>query len=185
MDNHLRLIPDRGHSRRLPQLFLVGHRIHVLLRRGYTNCDHYGIGAYISRSGEYSKTSVRYSLAKIFQIAAYLAAGLTFNSSCVHALVYSSDGAKEAAAAGFILLSMVTVSLSQTQRRARTLTLSRSCGYSTSARNRPPAPIASLISLLSTKEDIRREAPDQCPTTTAPAQRRLSHRPRRCTLQHS
>ncbi|KAJ9645843.1 Transmembrane osmosensor [Coniosporium apollinis] len=42
-------------------------------------------------------------------IAAYLAAGLTFNSSCVHALVYSSDGAKEAAAAGFILLSMVTV----------------------------------------------------------------------------
>jgi SHO1 osmosensor len=38
-----------------------------------------------------------------------MAAGLVFNSSAVNILVYSSDGAKQAAAAGFILLSMVTV----------------------------------------------------------------------------
>jgi SHO1 osmosensor len=40
-----------------------------------------------------------------------LAAGLVFQTSSVNSLVYSSDGAKEAAAAGFILLSMVAVSL--------------------------------------------------------------------------
>lgn len=33
-----------------------------------------------------------------------------FASSMINALVYSEDGAKEAAAAGYILLSMVTVS---------------------------------------------------------------------------
>lgn len=33
-----------------------------------------------------------------------------FASSMINALVYSEDGAKEAAAAGYILLSMVAVS---------------------------------------------------------------------------
>lgn len=42
-------------------------------------------------------------------IVGFLSAGLVFTSSVVNALVYSSDGAKEAAAAGFILLSMVAI----------------------------------------------------------------------------
>lgn len=35
---------------------------------------------------------------------------MVFASSMINALVYSEDGAKEAAAAGYILLSMVAVS---------------------------------------------------------------------------
>ncbi|KAF1988870.1 high osmolarity signaling protein sho1 [Aulographum hederae CBS 113979] len=40
---------------------------------------------------------------------AFLAAGLVFNTSAVNNLVYSPNGAKEASAAGFILLSMISV----------------------------------------------------------------------------
>ena len=43
------------------------------------------------------------------QVVGFLAAGLVFTTSSVNTLVYSPDGAKEAAAAGFILLSMVAV----------------------------------------------------------------------------
>ena len=42
----------------------------------------------------------------------FLAAGLVLTTSAVNTLVYSPEGAKEAAAAGFILLSMVAVSAS-------------------------------------------------------------------------
>ncbi|KIW04709.1 uncharacterized protein PV09_04442 [Verruconis gallopava] len=42
-------------------------------------------------------------------IVGFLAAGLVFTTSSVNSLVYSSSGAKEAAAAGFILLSMVAI----------------------------------------------------------------------------
>lgn len=44
------------------------------------------------------------------QVVGFLAAGLTYSTSIVNDLVYSPDGDKEAAAAGFILLSMVMVS---------------------------------------------------------------------------
>lgn len=44
------------------------------------------------------------------QIVGFLAAGLTYSTSIINDLVYSPDGDKEAAAAGFILLSMVMVS---------------------------------------------------------------------------
>lgn len=43
-------------------------------------------------------------------IVGFLAAGLVFTTSSVNSLIYWSDPAKEAAAAGFILLSMVQVS---------------------------------------------------------------------------
>lgn len=43
------------------------------------------------------------------QIVGFLATALVYTSSIVNALVYDSDGAMEAAAAGFILLSMVAV----------------------------------------------------------------------------
>ncbi|KAK2074983.1 hypothetical protein P8C59_009148 [Phyllachora maydis] len=42
-------------------------------------------------------------------IVGYLACGLVLATSSVNGLVYSSNGAKEAAAAGFILLSMITI----------------------------------------------------------------------------
>lgn len=49
------------------------------------------------------------------QIVGFLGAGLVFTTSSVNSLVYSSDGAHEAAAAGFILLSMVAVCPSQSR----------------------------------------------------------------------
>jgi SHO1 osmosensor len=42
-------------------------------------------------------------------VVGYLACGLVLTTSSVNGLVYATNGAKEAAAAGFILLSMVTV----------------------------------------------------------------------------
>ena len=42
-------------------------------------------------------------------IVGFLAAGLVFTTSSVNSTIYYNDGAKEAAAAGFILLSMVAV----------------------------------------------------------------------------
>jgi len=42
-------------------------------------------------------------------IVGFLAAGLVFTTSSVNSLIYSSDAAAEAAAAGFILLSMVCI----------------------------------------------------------------------------
>lgn len=44
------------------------------------------------------------------QISAFLGAGLVFTSSAVNSLIYTDPAAKQAAAAGFILLSMVAVS---------------------------------------------------------------------------
>lgn len=43
-------------------------------------------------------------------IVGYLGAGLVSSILSVNGLIYSNNGAREAAAAGFILLSMVTVS---------------------------------------------------------------------------
>lgn len=43
------------------------------------------------------------------QIVGFLAIALVYTSSIVNELVYDSDGANEAAAAGFILMSMVAV----------------------------------------------------------------------------
>lgn len=48
----------------------------------------------------------------------FLAADLVFTSSVINALVYQSDGDKEAAAAGFILLAMVCVSISWGERNS-------------------------------------------------------------------
>jgi len=42
-------------------------------------------------------------------IVGFLACGLVLTSSSVNSMIYSSNGAKEAAAAGFILLSMVNI----------------------------------------------------------------------------
>ncbi|CAK7203627.1 Transmembrane osmosensor [Sporothrix eucalyptigena] len=52
-----------------------------------------------------SDTSQTYHVA----VVGYLACGLVLATSSVNGLVYANNGAKEAAAAGFILLSMVTI----------------------------------------------------------------------------
>lgn len=52
-----------------------------------------------------SDTSMTYHVA----IVGFLSAGLVLTSSAVNSLVYSPEGAKEAAAAGHILLSMVAI----------------------------------------------------------------------------
>ena len=47
--------------------------------------------------------------ANFHQIVGFLSAGLVLTSSAVNSLVYSPLGEEEAAAAGFILLSMISV----------------------------------------------------------------------------
>lgn len=59
-------------------------------------------------------------------VVGYLACGLVLTTSSVNSLVYSANGAKEAASAGFILLSMVTVRAQVASRRQPRL-LSLSC----------------------------------------------------------
>lgn len=55
-------------------------------------------------------------------ITGFMAAGLVFTTSSVNSLIYYSEAAKEAGAAGFILLSMVAVS--QASRAAPHCTIS-------------------------------------------------------------
>ncbi len=57
-----------------------------------------------------SHNRVNSLIINVRQIVGFLAAGLVFTTSAVDVLVYSPVGAKEAAAAGHILLSMVAVS---------------------------------------------------------------------------
>lgn len=59
----------------------------------------------------------------LIKIVGFLAAGLVFTTSSVNSLVYSPTAAFEAAAAGFILLSMVAVSTSYTIHGVQILTL--------------------------------------------------------------
>ena len=56
------------------------------------------------------------------QIVGFLAVGLVYMPSIINVLVYSSDGAKEASAAGFILLSMVMVCSSNFRSAGSVLT---------------------------------------------------------------
>jgi SHO1 osmosensor len=44
-------------------------------------------------------------------LVGYMGAGLVLTSSSVNSLIYTGEGSRQAAAAGFILLSMVNVSL--------------------------------------------------------------------------
>ena len=84
------------------------------------------------------------------QIVGFLAAGLTYSTSIVNELVYSPEGSKEAAAAGFILLSMVMVSRFgfSVMTPAKFI---RSYGSSTLAQHLKPPTEATSIPLLYTK----------------------------------
>lgn len=60
-------------------------------------------------------------------IVGFMAAGLVFTTSSVNSLIYWSNPAKEAAAAGFILLSMVSVRLCQLSCKRHVLTRLADC----------------------------------------------------------
>lgn len=92
------------------ELCLVGDRIHAHVHH---RCD----GGYwirfwkhIQHCGMVQKLQDDLLHTDGLQIVGYLSAGLVFTTSAVNSLVYDSHGSKEAAAAGFILLSMVSVS---------------------------------------------------------------------------
>lgn len=55
------------------------------------------------------------------QIVGFLAIGFTYTTALVDYLVYQPDAAREAAAAGYILLSMVMVSTSSGKNDAGTV----------------------------------------------------------------
>lgn len=62
------------------------------------------------RSMHQSLRKVEHQILILGQIVGYLAVALTFTTSAANQLIYSVAGASEAAAAGFILLSIVYVS---------------------------------------------------------------------------
>ena len=88
----------------------MGHSIHVLCHSGCFYSGGLGLDANIPRGCKANHFLVNVGNGLIpWQIVGFLAAGLTYAPSLINTLVYSSDGAKEASAAGFILLSMVMV----------------------------------------------------------------------------
>lgn len=120
------------HTIRFPQFRMVGHCVHVVLYRGGISGGGIGLNPNLSCSGTQCAAATEV-YAHIWQIVGFLAAGLVFTSSVINALVYSADGAKEAAAAGFILLSMVAVWHGRPwEFREHVLTRCRSCGSFTS-----------------------------------------------------
>jgi len=83
-------------------------------------------------------------------IVGYLACGLVLTSSSVNATIYSSNGAREAAAAGHILLSMVNVG-SLVYAVENMLTDSRLYGSSTLDQRLQLFPAPTSILSLSTR----------------------------------
>lgn len=65
-----------------------------------------------------------------------------FTTSSVNSLIYAPEAAKEAAAAGFILLSMVSVCRLVSMTDTQCTHISRLSGSSTTARIPPPAIVA-------------------------------------------
>ncbi|KAI9698563.1 MAG: Transmembrane osmosensor [Bogoriella megaspora] len=110
-------------------------------------------------------------------ITGFMAAGLVFNSSSVNSLVYSSDGAKQAAAAGFILLSMVTIVWifyygSQPQASHRTYVDSFALNKSgrASARSSRPMSNANPYTGTNTNNNITRQSSNPAPQMYTSAQ---------------
>jgi SHO1 osmosensor len=93
-----------------------------------------------------------------------LSAGLVFTTSSVNSLIYYSDAAKEAAAAGFILLSMVSVCWSPfyLDRSPSANTNSRLFGSFTTARNLRHLTAALSTPLHCTKRAHLLAAADTC-----------------------
>jgi hypothetical protein len=83
-------------------------------------------------------------------IVGYLACGLVLTSSSVNATIYSSNGAREATAAGHILLSMVNVG-SLVCVSSKYANRTRLYGSSTLDQHLRPYPVHTSTPSLSTK----------------------------------
>jgi hypothetical protein len=91
-------------------------------------------------------------------LVGYLGCGLVLSTSAVNGLIHTSQGAKEAAAAGFILLSMVTVRPPYFWITGRLFAnlLPRLCGYSISVPHRQPSLVPTSTRLPSPRSQPRR-----------------------------
>lgn len=100
-------------------------------------------------------------LLRRIQIVGFLAAGLVFATSIINALVYSTSGAEEASAAGFILLAMVAVSLRKLSYAYPCLTVNRLYGYSIlDPPPRPPTVVTSTPLHFTKSSAVQRETAD-------------------------
>lgn len=89
-------------------------------------------------------------------IVGFLAAGLVFTTSSVNSLIYYPEGSKEAGAAGFILLSMVAVSIELPLNSGPCAHhYLRSYGSFTTARNHKPHTAKPLTHSRSTKTTVQ------------------------------
>lgn len=157
--DRLRLVHHRRYTVCVPELCVVGHCLHVLLHhRRHHRCriEHEPcVRCCCMVPGRCLFFSFGWTDdADCLQVVGYLAAGLVFTTLAVNSLVYQDESSKQAAAAGFILLSMVIVR-TYSARCARGHRFAdstrRSFGSSTSARLLR-LPIAdSSIRSLSTK----------------------------------
>jgi len=93
-------------------------------------------------------------------------AGLVFTTSSVNSLIYYSDAAKEAAAAGFILLSMVSVCrVSDPISALLANNISRSSGSFTTDQNPPHLTVVPSTPSLYTRKAHHLAAADICRST--------------------
>lgn len=121
------------------------------------------------------------------QIVGFLASALVFNTSSVNSLVYSPKAPFEAAAAGYILLSMITVSQPPAPCAKHQLTtIHRLCGSSTTAPSLRLATAHSLTRMPCTRSIQDQDPRVPFPMATQTAQRlRSTTRRLRCTPQPS
>jgi SHO1 osmosensor len=120
------------HSRRLSQLCVVDAGFHAVFHCRRDRHCRFGCGKNLSCGGKCWRcgTIIQSALLTRVQIVGFLAAGLVFTTSSVNSLVYSSVAAFEAAAAGFILLSMIAV-------RANSLPIVRNASIATAPSHLP------------------------------------------------
>ena len=110
MAHHIHRLGDRTDQDKLPQFRLVGDCIYSRRHNLRVHRSRIRLDPYIPSSCKLPRcTSFRNKTLSKHQMVAFLAVGLTYTTAIVNELVYKPEGAKEAAGAGFILLSMVMV----------------------------------------------------------------------------
>lgn len=92
----------------LPQICLVDDRIHAMLYHWYYDNLRCWRNEPLCYCGMLPTQNLR-TRTNSFKIVGYLAAGLVMTTSAVSTLIYQNAGTMQAAAAGFILLSMISV----------------------------------------------------------------------------
>lgn len=117
-------------------------------------------------------------------LTSFLGAGLVFTTSSVNSLIYYPDAAKEAAAAGFILLSIDSVCVTVSFAQPFTYTDNRSYGCSTSALSPKPVIARHLTPSRCIRTMHRAATVEQCASRTVQKQRTpLVRHNSRCTTQ--